>query len=353
MMTDFVDIYVSALLFYVLSIHICLGKIEREMAVFAARAIFVLGVIFESVALSLFVKWYEFDYAVQDEETANWLSSERNNPYSDGILQLVFISNIARYTVLVLTVIIFIFAEFASAHEIPTPRLFHKDGAIVQAVMRLYVLCFSVLVPTCGMVVLDFYRPDEPMSPLAFSYVVGQDCDDVAGKTSTAELTPSQKACVSEFIFAKTEDDNAVFFTTYVTVLIFYTLMIVDSLEFVEHPLWMPRVKLFTGLCIVIELAIFFTTIVKTQDLIHSHAHLGFDSLDPFEHMGLENNTPLEHLTNGLISNVTMIRMVAIVVFYIVYLRASFEKSCQKLNICLSKACARGCACCVAEKELM
>jgi len=129
--------------------------------------------------------------------------------------------------------------------------------------------------------------------------------------------------------------------------------MIVDSLEFVEHPLWMPRVKLFTGLCIVIELAIFFTTIVKTQDLIHSHAHLGFDSLDPFEHMGLENNTPLEHLTNGLISNVTMIRMVAIVVFYIVYLRASFEKSCQKLNICLSKACARGCACCVAEKELM
>ena len=30
--------------------------------------------------MALFVKWYEFDYAVQDEGTANWLSSERNSP---------------------------------------------------------------------------------------------------------------------------------------------------------------------------------------------------------------------------------------------------------------------------------
>jgi len=352
-MTDFVDIYVSALLFFVLSIHICLGKMTREVPVLVIRALFVGGVIFETVALGLFLKWFKYDYAVHDPESANWLSSERNNPYSDGIHQLIFISNCARYTVLGLTMLTFLVAELGDACNWSAPSALKVGGCLVEVIMRLYVLCFSVLIPCCGMVVMEFYRPDEPPSALDFSFMVGQECDGVQGVASSSLLDKGAHHCVSEFIYAKTEDDNANFFTTYVTVLIFYTLMIVDSVDFIEHDLWRPRVKAFTGFCIIVEVVVFFVTIVETQKLLDSHA----TDHDAFAGFDLENNTPLFSLTNGLITNLTLIRLTAITFFYIIFLRASLEKQCLKLNIFLRKAGRKlrscFCRCCSSDAELV
>jgi hypothetical protein len=268
------DADVAALLFYVLSIHVCLSKIEREMALLVIRILFVCAVTFEAVALGLFVKWYKFDANNQLDdahpELYNWLSERRNNPYEDGIGELVALSNVARYSLLSCAALAFVVQEVLTSDTIgrrlsdDLRRSFSQQVSddskrelglpsclawLPSFVMRLYVMCFAVFIPVCGMVVLDFYRPSLPPPPHRFSYVVGQDCDGVAGKHNSSELTQGERQCVREYIYARTEDDNAVFFSTYVAVLIFYTLMIVDSIEFIDHPLWVPRVKVLTAGC--------------------------------------------------------------------------------------------------------
>ena len=82
------------------------------------------------------------------------------------------------------------------------------------------------------------------------------------------------------------------------------------------------------------ELAVFFDTVVQTQHLISGHNRA---DADPFDAFGVEESEPLYDLTNSLITNVTLVRLCAIGAFYLVYLRASFEKIFEKLNIWLAK----------------
>jgi len=92
--------------------------------------------------------------------------------------------------------------------------------------------------------------------------------------------------------------------------------------------------QVFVGLCVLMELVVFFDTVIQTEHLISGHNEA---DADPFDAFGVEESEPLYNLTNSLITNVTLIRLCAIGAFYLVYLRASFEKIVEKINIWLAK----------------
>jgi hypothetical protein len=165
---EFVDCYVSSLLFYVYTIHTAMTFVKRELYRKIGQIVFCACVLAEGYLVQAlyhrFVRYTDaFEYSALDFSN-NLLAPNFNAPFYPLIKEMVLVATALRGVAVVVLLVAFGVCEPLVPIE-HTTRLervgLPKAGLFEAWLRRLYAFCLVVICSLCGFSVLQFYRPIE------------------------------------------------------------------------------------------------------------------------------------------------------------------------------------------------
>jgi len=269
---DFMDVYIASLLFSTYLLHQLPQMIlQAEGFKRLSEIMFVFACVVESIALlaatiGVHVMWWNGDYVSSDPKTI----LDEYNPYRGVYNGLLWASCLMRGGNWIGVGVVIILDRGGRMREWSTSfsALMHNER-LHRCVSYAYMYCFIVVMNVDMLLALYFYQRNN-LPATDFSYIVGADCDGVAGINAAQfeALDTPTKTCVWEYIMTLDWQVRIPsFMLCYLTVALFYVLIIVEALDYFTDDTRKRRAQLFTGAVLLFEAVGFMILVVLVTAL--------------------------------------------------------------------------------------